>query len=472
MVNWMKELAGHYARMKDKYPEDNLIFIFDIDGTILDTRYVVLYLLQGYDRKNRTHYFSDLKLEDIKATETDVEKILDGFNIPEDARKHIIDYYWEHKWDRPTIFQSHRSFHGVLEAIRWFIIQPKTFVGLNTGRPEFLREDTLKSLNALGKEYRIEFKTQFLYMHQGDWSWNVQGSKVKGIQYFIEQGFRVIAFIDNEPENIESVAEAGFEDILLLHADTFFSSKRKRSFISGKDYDITKLITEDVIPKERVQFIWHGLYTQQDLDKFLSSNIQWAEVDLRYDPVTERIMIRDTDILSASRIPQGEHLELKSLVKKLLSADRSVKFHIIDSETIEPLLMFLRGKNITDTRMWFHGNAERIEEEGYKKLRSEYPGSTVSAPIDWLEVLLLRMPEKAHEILELIASWGINRFSIHAMTPKKELFMNKMDEWGYEINIFNVEGLVDFLQSLILLPRSITSTFNFPEWNEKRKTNS
>ncbi|MHA1170197.1 MAG: hypothetical protein ACTSRU_20410, partial [Candidatus Hodarchaeales archaeon] len=128
-----------------------------------------------------------------------------------------------------------------------------------------------------------------------------------------------------------------------------------------------------------------------------------------------------------------------------IRADRSIKFHIIDSEAIGSLLKFLRKRNLPDSRLWFHGNVERIEEDGYRILRDNYPRSTISAPIDWLGALLVRVPDKAREILEIFTDWGINRFSIHVMTPKKELFLNKMNEWGYEINIFNVEGLNDFL---------------------------
>ena len=43
---------------------------------------------------------------------------------------------------------AHRPYRGVLEVIRWFQLQPATFVGLNTGRPEQLRDETLRSLNA------------------------------------------------------------------------------------------------------------------------------------------------------------------------------------------------------------------------------------------------------------------------------------------------------------------------------------
>ncbi|MHA1170196.1 MAG: hypothetical protein ACTSRU_20405 [Candidatus Hodarchaeales archaeon] len=304
MTDWMQKLSDHYTLMKKKYPDDNLILIFDIDGTIVDMRYVVLYLFQGYDRLNGTNYFSGLTLETITATEIDIDKILKDLNVPEEEHEAILDYYWSHKWDRTTILQAHRPFHGVLEAIRWFIIQPRTFVGLNTGRAEYMRENTLKSLNTLGKDYRIEFRSEFLVMHPAltpeEWGWDAKGSKVKGMEYFVDKGYRIIAFIDNEPENLEVVEKAGYDDVLLLHADTFFSTKRKKPLISGKKYDLTKLITENQVYEERVQFIWHGMYTRQDLNKFLSSNISWTEVDLRYDHVTDRIIIRDTDILSRS----------------------------------------------------------------------------------------------------------------------------------------------------------------------------
>ena len=57
--------------------------------------------------------------------------------------------------------------HGVLEVIRWFQLQPKTYVGLNTGRPESIRADTLRSLNKLGKEYRVQFSDELLHKNRG-----------------------------------------------------------------------------------------------------------------------------------------------------------------------------------------------------------------------------------------------------------------------------------------------------------------
>jgi hypothetical protein len=40
-----------------------------------------------------------------------------------------------------------------------------------------------------------------------------------------------------------------------------------------------------------------------------------------------------------------------------------------------------------------------------------------------------------------------------------------MEQWGYEVNIYNVPDLEQFLQAVLLLPSSVTSDFNFPKWH-------
>ena len=44
----------------------------------------------------------------------------------------------------------------------------------------------------------------------------------------------------------------------------------------------------------------------------------------------------------------------------------------------------------------------------------------------------------------------------------------QLDEWGFEVNIYNVPDLESFLKAVILQPKSITSDFNFPEWHYVR----
>ena len=57
-------LASHYRRMRTKYPDDQLIVLFDVDGTIIDLRHMVLRLLREYDQKHGMSYFRVLGLEE------------------------------------------------------------------------------------------------------------------------------------------------------------------------------------------------------------------------------------------------------------------------------------------------------------------------------------------------------------------------------------------------------------------------
>jgi len=38
-------------------------------------------------------------------------------------------------------------------------------------------------------------------------------------------------------------------------------------------------------------------------------------------------------------------------------------------------------------------------------------------------------------------------------------------DWGYEVNFYNVPDLEAFLEAVVLLPCSVTSDFNFPQWH-------
>jgi hypothetical protein len=48
---------------------------------------------------------------------------------------------------------------------------------------------------------------------------------------------------------------------------------------------------------------------------------------------------------------------------------------------------------------------------------------------------------------------------------KCSALMFQLKKWGFEVNVYNAPDLEQFLKVMILSPRSITSDFNFPEWN-------
>ena len=108
---------------------------------------------------------------------------------------------------------------------------------------------------------------------------------------------------------------------------------------------------------------------------------------------------------------------------------------------------------------------ENIQEQGFRLLAEAHPKAILQCPVDFLAPLISSAPEKSKEILDMFTTWGINRFSISWETQDMRSFFDQMDTWGFEVNIYKVPDLKAFLQAVLLMPRSITTDFNFPEWH-------
>ena len=469
MSNWMRRLHKQYEKLRAQYPEDKLLILFDIDGTILDMRCMMLYVLKAYDEEHGTEYFEELRLADVTVHENQVETLLKSRNIPSNQRRGVLGWYVEHRWTPSAILHSHHPFAGVMDVIRWFQIQPRTSVGLNTGRPEAIRADTLRSLNELGKEYRVRFSDELLFMNPGGWEEGVRSSKGKGVKHFQEAGYRIIAMVDNEPDNLEVVAEADEHgEILLLHADTIFETKRSKlpaGTADGAEYDITELIPERALP-QHVQFVWHGLNDEANIRQFLASDIHWAEFDVRTGPEGAELILRHDSI---AKTPLQENEELVRLDELLTLMDRFDKCLKLDlkegGEMVERMIELVRTRRYDSRRLWFNGNVEVLEEDGIRKLAGALPGSILQVPIDFLVPLIATLAEQGRIMLDTLRDWGVNRFSISWKEPELTRLLDHIDRWGFDVNLYAVPDLESFLRAVLLQPRSITSDFNFPKWH-------
>ncbi len=467
--SWMAELAAHYEQARRLHPQAKLMLVLDIDGTIIDMRHMILYVLQSYDRAHDTDYFRRLRLDDITVHENNIAPLLERLPIPPQERQPILTWYLEHRWSSEAILESHRPFRGVLEVIRWFQTQPDTYVGLNTGRPETVRAETLRSLNKLGQAYRVHFTDDLLHMNAAGWEQNVPQAKADGIRYFRQAGYHIFAVIDNEPANLRAIAQADPQhEILLLHANTIFESKRvrlPRGAVRGKEYDLTDLIPEKALPRN-IQFVWHGVNDRANLRQFLASDIRWAECDVTLDPLGRDLILRHDSFTKTPLQEDEEWLTLEELLAQLHAHHKAVKFDFkVGGKAIDKTLDLLQTFPFDETNLWFNGNVERLQEHRFRQLSAAYPNAILQCPIDFLAPLILSAPDKAKEILDMFTSWGINRFSISWLTPNMRPFFDQMDQWGFAVNIYNVPDLESFLQAVLLLPRSITADFNFPKWH-------
>ena len=467
--DWMLELAVKYEETRRQYPQDKLIILFDIDGTILDIRYMVLHVLQAFDKEHATHLFQELQVSDIRVHENQVDRLLGELQIPNQEQKQILDWYNHQRWTPEDILHAHNPYRGVLEVIRWFQLQPKTFVGLNTGRPEALRKDTLRSLNELGKEYKVRFSKALIHMNPSGWEQEVENAKVAGVRYFQAAGYRVFAFVDNEPDNLQAVSRIDpSKEILLLHANTLFESKRRSlpaQTAKGKTYDLTELIPEKALPKH-IAFVWHGVNDEVNLRQFLASDISWGEFDVRLDPVGSELILRHDSFVDNPLASDEEWLTLDRLLERLHKAGKSAKFDLKAGGTVlDKVLERVDRYDFAATRLWFNGNVEKLQDEGFRRLARAHPKAVLQCPVDFLAPLICSAPETAREMLEMFRTWGINRFSISWETQDMRTFFNQMDKWGFEVNIYEVPDLNSFLEAVLLMPRSITTDFNFPQWH-------
>ncbi|MFQ5799424.1 MAG: hypothetical protein ACE5H0_12150 [Bacteroidota bacterium] len=467
--SWMAELVSHYEKIQRHYPQDRLMILFDIDGTMLDMRYMVLHVLHAFDKEHGSRFFRTLKVSDIAVHENQLERFLDELRIPPEKHAGIVSWYDEHRWSSESILQSHHPFAGVLEVIRWFQLQPKTFVGLNTGRPAALLADTLRSLNKLGSEYKVRFSEELIHMNPQGWEQEVENSKVAGVRHFQEKGYRVFAFVDNEPANLKAVSKLDSNhEILLLHANTIFESKRARlpaRTVRGRAYDLTELIPEKRLPGH-LQFVWHGINDEVNLRQFLASDISWGECDVRMDPLGQELILRHDSFQDTPLDTDEQWLPFDQLLGVLKEKGKSLKIDLKGGGALlEKVLELVDALRFEDSSLWFNGNVERLQEQGITRLARARPQAILQCPVDFLAPLICSAPEKAKEVLDLFIGWGVNRFSINWQIQDTRRFFDQMDHWGLEVNIYNVPDLESFLQAVLLMPRSITSDFNFPKWH-------
>jgi phosphoglycolate phosphatase-like HAD superfamily hydrolase len=464
---WMRALATHAGRARKAHPDDELVLVFDIDGTIVDTRHLVVHVLLAYDRHHGTDHFHGITADDVAHHETNVDAIVGAFPLPPHVMGEVRAWYLEHVRDPTAVAAAHRPYQGVLPLIRWFQLQPRTHVALNTGRPESMRRLTLASLNALGRVHRVAFDPELLFMNRTASEDDVANAKVDGLRRLEAAGYRVVAVVDNEPAMIAAMAAAdGTEAVLFLHADTLFASRREPTprTVSGSTYGLAEVVEESELGR-RVTLVWHGVNDRHNLEQFLASEVRWAELDVRRDPLGRAVLRHDSFVESPWN-PGERLLRLGDSLEVLRRAGRAAKLDLKEGDDLfEEVLELVRATGFADDALWFNGSIETLCWTGVRRLRDAHPGAVLQCPIDFLVPLLIAAPVCAEDILAMLAEWGVSRVSLDWRTPGARDVLDVIEEFGWEVNLYGVPDLEAFLEAALLLPTSLTADFNFPEWN-------
>lgn len=452
MVDWMRALADYYASVREHYPGDELLIVFDIDGAILDAQARLHAGLVTFDREHGTDFFYGLNRAEL--AHGGLRDVMRARGLSAEERAWVRLWYERWRSSPEALLAAHKPHQGIMDMIRWFQLQPRTHVGLNASRPESARDETLRSLNALGREYRVRFSSDLMLMCPGGDARGQAAARAQNLRAFRRSGYRIVAVIDARPDHRHELVAVCPEEVLFLDAGALFAERR--------GYDITRLIGARDLPRH-VRFVYRGVEAAGGLERFLAAEIEWAEVDVRFDPRWQLVARRE----DFEQRPWSRDEALMTLPRLLEALERSGKRLKLDltlgGVLVERTIALLREFGWSGERLWFNGEIDALGEDGFAQLAREFPEATLQCPVDFLGPLAFAMPDQARAILARLQRWGINRASIAWETPRRDALLSWLQEEGWDVNVYDVPDLEAFLHTVLALPSSLTSSFDLSD---------
>jgi len=192
--------------------------------------------------------------------------------------------------------------------------------------------------------------------------------------------------------------------------------------------------------------------------------VRWGEVDVRYDAHHDLVLRHDPSETPSITSPASPLL-LDDCLDTFHGAGKAAKLDLKVPGAVGETLSSVRRSGLSDDELWFNGRIDTLGEQTFLRIARAHPGAVLQSPVDFLGPLMVAAPSEAKQIVATLARWGINRFSVSWTSPHLRPLLDRLDEWGHETNIYAVPDLGQFLRAALLLPRSITADFNFPEWN-------
>lgn len=234
--------------------------------------------------------------------------------------------------------------------------------------------------------------------------------------------------------------------------------------VRGQRYDITSLVSERSLP-EHVHFVWHGVNDATNLRQMLASAVHWGECDVRIDPIGRTVLRHDSFEVTPWRRDE-ECVPLHQAVALFQRHGKGMKLDLKQGDgMIDRVIELVDEAAVAEQDIWFNGSIEILREAGFRRLAEAFPHAVIQCPVDFLAPLVLSVPDRAQTILNMLYGWGVNRVSVSWQTQRKRQIFRRITDWGFEVNIYEVPDLEAFLQAALLLPRSLTSDFNFPSWH-------
>lgn len=162
--------------------------------------------------------------------------------------------------------------------------------------------------------------------------------------------------------------------------------------------------------------------------------------------------------------PGEKSSRLDDFLYILHEAGRGVKLDLKDPGLASGVIELLISIGFKDEQIWMTITMEEVSRGTLRIITDAFPGAIRQCPVDSLSGMLTSSPGEARRYLGMLSRAGVDRFSVNWSTPGSRRMIIQLQNWGYDVNIYNVPDLEAFLQAALLVPTSLTSFFNFPKW--------
>ncbi len=446
---WLRALFRHIEQARLDHPADELLVLFDIDGTLLDFRAGLIDLLERFDQEHGSSHFAGLSIEEVRLEEAPLRRLFEARQVPHHLRRELLARAERLGWSPRAVIGAHQPFLGMLEILRWFQSQPQVHVAFNTERGDERREETLQALSTLGAAYGLRFPEDLLYTGGGSFGGGPSagprsGAKVEGVRHFQRRGFRVVAVVDDRAEDLQAIrAELARPDLLLVETQGLAQALAPHAARRSS--------------AEAPQVIWRGLEDLAGLGHFLGSPLQWAELPLERSSAGELIVAR--------RRSNQRPLVLEEILGSFAQCNKGLRINLVEGGALlSRTLHALRQSGFPPERIQFSLAPDTLGRAGFQRLLEEFPGSVRAAPISFLSVVAAIAPDQARAVLKLLKDWSVERTTIAVHDPHRRVLEALAAESGFEVELDSGDDLADYLGAVSTAPRAVLSEFGSDGW--------
>lgn len=230
MRDWMRVLLNHHDDSLRRFPDHRLLVLFDVDETFVDMRLAVASVLRAYDTAHGSRHFAALETALLDPFGRGIESALEQCGVPAGEQPQVLAWYQQHRRSGDAARVAHAPYRGLLAFAAWLHAQPRTTVGINSARPEFLRQETLRCLNTLASDTDLRFVDDLAWFTPHGWRDDVGASKLAAIAKAERRGERVIAMIDSNLAVLAALAQFDYgDDRLLVHSADLLQQSQSQS---------------------------------------------------------------------------------------------------------------------------------------------------------------------------------------------------------------------------------------------------